>query len=287
MRQLPPLYPVLDSSRDSNLSLEIHLLGEAGFPWVGLSGDAQAREEDMKTARAASWANGGWPVIDAPDRPDRIQAGRSLEEAEGLFLAGAEAIALGREILSAPEPSELLWRAQCLRWRYRPPFRRGQGVALIGGSGCGKSTLALELGRHLHLPVEDLDDTIARRAGKSIPSIFSEDGEGAFRAMETEATCEAFQSAAILALGGGAWESEAIRDSARASGYAMLWIAEHPGRIWQRVAQDPARPLAQDRETFLARWRIRMPRWMEAPMVLPLGRTPQQLAEALVGFAAV
>jgi shikimate kinase len=78
----------------------------------------------------------------------------------------------------------------------------------------------------------------------------------------------------------------AVRQAAFASGYALLWIAENPDRIWRRVAQDPARPLTQERATFLARWQSRMPRWMEAPMLLPLGRTPGQLAKALMVASA-
>jgi shikimate kinase len=156
-------------------------------------------------------------------------------------------------------------------------------VALIGGSGCGKSTLARKLGKRLNLPVMDLDAVIVQRTGKSIARIFAEDGETVFRELETGITCEAFRVRAVLALGGGAWESATIRNTAHASGFAVLWIAENPDRIWRRVAQDPTRPLAQQRETFFARWRTRMPRWLEAQMILPLGRTSRQLACALSG----
>jgi shikimate kinase/thiamine monophosphate synthase len=208
--------------------------------------------------------------------------GLTLQDAGHCYRAGAESLALSRELLCAPEPAELLWQAQRLRWRTRPPFRTGQGIALVGGSGCGKSTLARKLGERLRMPVRDLDAVIVERAGKSIARIFAEEGEPRFRELEREVTCAAFQSEAILALGGGAWESEAVRQAARASGCAVLWIAENPGVIWRRVGQDPSRPLAQDRATFLARWRVRMPRWMEAPMLLPLGRGPGRLADALV-----
>lgn len=208
--------------------------------------------------------------------------GLTLQDARSCYRAGAESLALGRELLQAPEPTELLWQAQRLRWRCTPPLRKGQGLALIGGSGCGKSTLAGKLGRRLDLPVQDLDAGIVERAGKPIARIFAEEGEPWFRKLEEELTCAAFRSPAILALGGGAWESEAVRSAARSSGFAVLWIAENPDRIWRRVGQDPKRPLAQDRETFLARWRVRLPRWMEAPMLLPLGRGPGRLAEALL-----
>ncbi|HNX95034.1 MAG TPA: shikimate kinase [Holophaga sp.] len=208
--------------------------------------------------------------------------GLTLEDAKACFDAGAESLAMIREVARALDPSELLWQAQLDRWAVRPPLRKGQGVALVGGSGCGKSTLAKELGVRLGLPVKDLDEVIVQRAGKPIARIFEEDGEPAFRRLEADVTAEAFQSPAVLALGGGAWESTAIRAAARESEYPVLWIAENPARVWARIAHDPVRPLAQERSVFIARWRSRTARWMEAPMVLPLGRSASELAEALV-----
>lgn len=201
------------------------------------------------------------------------------------FEAGAETLAMIGAIARADDPAELLWRAQLERWRVRPPVRRGQGIVLVGGSGCGKSTLARALGARLSLPVVDLDERIARHAGKSIPQLFAEAGEAAFRQLETELASSAFDAPAVVALGGGAWESEPIRRAAGASGHAVLWIAENPSRVWGRVAGDPARPLAQDRAVFMARWRARMSRWMAVPAVLPLGREAAQLAVALTPFA--
>jgi shikimate kinase len=211
--------------------------------------------------------------------------GLTLEDARTCFDAGAESLAMIGEIVRAVEPGELLWKAQLARWAMRPPLHRGQGIALVGGSGCGKSTLAKELGRSLGIPVVDLDEWIVERAGKSIARIFAEDGEPAFRHLEAELTCEALQKPAVLALGGGAWETDGIRAAAWASGFAVLWIAENPGRIWERVAHDPVRPLAQDRDTYMARWRARTPRWMEAPMLLPLGRSAAEIALALIEAA--
>jgi len=202
-------------------------------------------------------------------------------DAPACFRAGVETLLLAPRDLPAARLAELLWEAQCARWRVRPPLHPERGVALVGGSGCGKSTLARVLAGRLRLPAKDLDEAVVRRAGKPISRIFSEDGEAAFRTLETEVTREAFRSPAVLALGGGAWESEPVRRAARESGYGVLWIAENPGLAWRRVAGDPLRPLSGERERFMARWRARVPAWREAPMVLPLGRSPGQLADAL------
>ena len=63
--------------------------------------------------------------------------------------------------------------------------------------GSGKSTAARAVGGM------DADDLVETRAGKSIPEIFREQGEAAFRAQEEEAV--------ILALGGGAETSPRVR----------------------------------------------------------------------------
>lgn len=296
---LPPLVPVADPRSGIPLEEQVQRLGDAGFPLVLVHGEGlepEALWQGLQAALRRSREEGGWPFVGMAGPGTLAQRAAeagwtlwnlelaSMERAEASpgsmkrrFASGAEALAWTDRLPS----SRHLWQAQVLRWSERPPILKGQGVVLVGGSGCGKSTLARKLGVHLGLPVLDVDEAVAREAGKPIPRIFAEDGEPAFRRLETEATCRAFQSAAVFALGGGAWESEAIRVAAREADMAVLWIAERPGRVWDRIARDPGRPLAQDRQVFLERWRARMERWREADIVLPLGRSAGHLARAL------
>lgn len=203
-------------------------------------------------------------------------------DARACFTAGAEALAMVGAVARAGAPGELLWAAQLERWRVRPPFARGQGLALVGGSGGGKSSLGRQLGRLLGLPHRDVDEAVAAGAGTSIPVIFAEEGEAGFRAREARAVRASLGSPAVLSLGAGAWEDPDTRAAVRAAGFAPLWLAEVPQRAWERVGRDPGRPLAMTREGFMARWASRMTAWWQAPMVLPLGRPPRTLAEGLV-----
>ena len=50
--------------------------------------------------------------------------------------------------------------------------------------GCGKSSVGRRLSELLCCPFMDLDSVIEEYAGKSIPEIFTADGEAAFRAIE-------------------------------------------------------------------------------------------------------
>ena len=60
-------------------------------------------------------------------------------------------------------------------------------ILLIGMMGCGKSTIGRLLAGRMGLPLIDLDEEIARAAGRSIPEIFAEEGDACFRLHETAA----------------------------------------------------------------------------------------------------
>jgi 3-dehydroquinate synthetase len=99
--------------------------------------------------------------------------------------------------------------------------------------GAGKSTAARELGGI------DADDLVEAAAGKPIAEIFSAEGEAAFRALEEQAI--------VLALGGGAVTSPAVRD---ALGDALtIWLDVDVDTCWDRV-KGSDRPLAQDEAAF-------------------------------------
>lgn len=208
--------------------------------------------------------------------------GLRLEDASACFAAGAESLAMVGEIHLATHPADLGWEAQRLRWRVRSPIGRQQGLVLVGGSGAGKSTLGKLLADGLSLPFHDLDEAITTKTGQPITAIFSTQGEATFRQLEADLLSELLRGPAVLALGGGAWEAEANRRRVNEAGFSALWLAETPGRAWQRAGQDPARPLAQDRDAFLARWAQRMPAWSQAPMLLPFGHSAGELATTLL-----
>jgi len=81
-------------------------------------------------------------------------------------------------------------------------------ITLTGFMGSGKTTVGKVLADFLGCPFMDLDDLVVKKAGKSIPDIFAQDGEPAFRELEARLlrqTVEKYaESTAVLALGGGA-----------------------------------------------------------------------------------
>ena len=80
-----------------------------------------------------------------------------------------------------------------------------RNIVLTGFMGTGKTTVGQEIARRLNRPFVDMDAEIEAQAGKSIPCIFTEDGEPVFRQRET-ALCEELSArrGLVIATGGGA-----------------------------------------------------------------------------------
>lgn len=79
-----------------------------------------------------------------------------------------------------------------------------ENIILIGMPGCGKTTVGRQLAKKLHRPFVDADEALEETAGRSITAILPDDGEEAFRALETQ-TLETLgkQSGLVIATGGG------------------------------------------------------------------------------------
>ena len=59
-------------------------------------------------------------------------------------------------------------------------------IFLIGLMSCGKTTLGKQLAKSMGVAFVDMDLEIERKEGKTIPEIFSQNGEEAFREMERD-----------------------------------------------------------------------------------------------------
>ena len=84
-------------------------------------------------------------------------------------------------------------------------LQKVQNIVLIGMPGCGKSTIGKRLAAQQGKKFIDTDALVEQKAGKSIPEIFAQDGEAAFRALEAE-VIEAVgkENGQVIATGGGA-----------------------------------------------------------------------------------
>jgi shikimate kinase/3-dehydroquinate synthase len=144
------------------------------------------------------------------------------------------------------------------------PVAAHHGLVFIGFMAAGKTRAAQAVADRLDLGVIDTDDLLEGELGEPIASFFQREGEIEFRRREERLVVSVLYALAgqvggpssVVALGGGAIESEAIR---RALGeHLPVWCDVGEEVAWGRAAGS-GRPLAADRDEFAQRFASRRP----------------------------
>lgn len=145
-------------------------------------------------------------------------------------------------------------------------------IAITGFMGCGKTEVARRLARRLGLPMIDLDELIAEREGRTAAQLIVEEGEQAFRLIETTTLREALETGIfIVSLGGGAWITEANRELISRCGGLSVWLDTPFELCWQRIeASSEDRPLGRSREQAEELYRRRHPIYQLADIRVPV-----------------
>jgi shikimate kinase len=122
-------------------------------------------------------------------------------------------------------------------------LRAIRNIALVGFMGTGKSTVGRHVAEELHFTFIDTDELIERAAGKPITRIFSEDGEPAFRQLESAVVHQLeSREKCVIATGGGLIMNPTNLESLKRHALvACLWAS--PDAIWQRTRHQTHRPL--------------------------------------------
>jgi shikimate kinase len=116
-------------------------------------------------------------------------------------------------------------------------------IVLIGFSGTGKSTIARLLANVLDWTAIDTDRAIEIVATKTIPDIFAQDGEAAFRSLERTILLHSLdQKRVVIATGGGAIASEEVWTAAalRRPGTLTIALDSDPATILTRLRNQQA-----------------------------------------------
>ena len=118
---------------------------------------------------------------------------------------------------------------------------------LTGFMASGKSTVGPRVAERLGLDFVDLDAQIEAQAERSIPVIFEQDGEAAFRQLEVEVLrATADQSDVVVALGGGALVDADNLQFAKAHG-TVVYLRVPADELLRRLKHEAdERPLLQD-----------------------------------------
>jgi shikimate kinase len=128
-------------------------------------------------------------------------------------------------------------------------------VVITGFMGAGKTTVALAVAEKLGWRAVDLDSFIEREEGRSPKEIINQDGEAAFRAIESAqlARALALGDRQVIALGGGAWIQKRNRGLIRNHHAFTVWLDAPFEVCWIRIAVTGSeRPLAPNKEAAKA-----------------------------------
>lgn len=133
-----------------------------------------------------------------------------------------------------------------------------KNIVLVGMPGCGKTTVGNLLSQKLGREIIDTDAEIVKADGRSIPEIFSTDGEKAFRELEAKAVADAGkQLGKIIATGGGAIMREDNRRALRQNG-TVIYLKKPidglalDGRPLSKNAGAVAKIYAERKDTYEA-----------------------------------
>ena len=146
-------------------------------------------------------------------------------------------------------------------------------IVIVGFMGCGKTEVARALARRLDLPMVDLDQLIAKQQGRTAAQLIREDGEAAFRSIETKTLHELLEAGArgVIALGGGAWITEINRRLIDEYKCVTVWIDAPFDLCWERIAASiEDRPLGRTREQAEELYRVRRPIYQQAKIRVPV-----------------
>lgn len=118
-----------------------------------------------------------------------------------------------------------------------------KNLVLTGMMGVGKSTIGRLLAKRLKVKFIDVDKIIEKNEKKSIKKIFEYKGEKYFRKIEERVTFKVLRSKnAVIALGGGAFMNNQIRDKVLRS-CLSFWLRVNLDKLIARYRRNNRRPL--------------------------------------------
>ena len=143
---------------------------------------------------------------------------------------------------------------------YQTIFKQTENIVLSGMPASGKSTVGKLLAQEIGREFFDLDEEIVRVEGRSIPEIFSTEGEIYFRNLETQILCDvlANKKGIVLATGGGAILKDENIDLLHRNG--KIYFIDCP---LEDLMPTSDRPLASSREAICRRYEERYERYCQ------------------------
>lgn len=123
-----------------------------------------------------------------------------------------------------------------------------KNIVMVGMMGAGKTTVGELLATKLNRELKDIDRVIEQEQKKSIIEIFTDNGEEAFRKLESE-TIEKFSNMSdlIISTGGGALEKANNLSNLQKNGI-IIYLKADIEELFKRVKNETQRPLLKEQD---------------------------------------
>ena len=191
----------------------------------------------------------------------------------GLYMLVAQAVRASELFLDTSYPESLTEDI------YGRILREKENIVLIGMPGSGKSAVGRVLAELSGKPLDDTDRLVVEKAGKPITDIFREDGEPAFRELESAVIRDlSKQGGRIISTGGGAVlrpeNVAALRQNGR-----LFWLNRNPDML----VPTGDRPLADTEAKMKRLYAEREPVYRAAAdVMIPVSGTPEDTASLIL-----
>ena len=203
-------------------------------------------------------------ILDAKERGIAATGGLPMLVAQAAYAAG---LFLNREFSD-----------EAIEQTVQKMIRKLSNLVLIGMPGSGKTTLSRMAATKLGREVVDIDDAIEKKAGMTIPEIFTLRGESVFRTLEAETIKEiSAKTGLVISVGGGAPMNPLNSAALKQNGF-LIYIR----RDIEALATE-GRPLSTDRQTLVEMLRIREPVYLNnADAIANNNKPPQRVLQDIL-----
>ncbi|BAZ12804.1 shikimate kinase [Calothrix sp. NIES-4071] len=163
---------------------------------------------------------------------------------------------------------------------------QGLNIYLIGMMGAGKTTVGRLLAEHLQYRFLDTDDVITKAAGKTINELFAQNGEEAFRSLESDVLSKVCAHTKLAVATGGGIILQRRNWSYLHCGL-VVWLDAPIDLLYNRLAADTTRPLLQDadpKEKLRTLAEKRQALYSEADLHITIAtdETPEQTTQKII-----
>jgi shikimate kinase len=164
-----------------------------------------------------------------------------------------------------------------------------QRIILIGFMGSGKTTVGRILAARLGWDFADTDEMVEASTGATVPRVFEDFGERAFREKEAEALASLGQRTRLVVATGGGAPAQPRNSQFFSGSVSIFHLRVSLQAVRERTKGNPGRPLLALSESALrSLYESRQPVYNDmGSMVETEGRKPEDVADEILRLLGI